>query len=79
MEVAQHRWRLRWSFKDATIIVNMITALFLLQSFFYSSSSTTPSERSNGVKHSVAHKWGGLMAKAIKKWRTFAFPSRVPN
>ncbi|KAH0634314.1 hypothetical protein KY289_037265 [Solanum tuberosum] len=48
MEVVhvQHRWRLRWSFKNATIIVtffNIIAALFILHSFFSSSSSSSSS------------------------------------
>ncbi|CAN4091027.1 unnamed protein product [Withania somnifera] len=46
MEVIQHRWRLRWSFKNATIIVtlfNIIVAFYLLHTFFSCSSSTKPS------------------------------------
>ncbi|PHU21475.1 hypothetical protein BC332_06582 [Capsicum chinense] len=48
VQVLQQRWRLRWSFKNATIIVtlfNIIAALFLLHTFFFSSNKPSSVER----------------------------------
>ncbi|XP_031110763.1 uncharacterized protein LOC116014934 isoform X2 [Ipomoea triloba] len=49
----QHWWKLRWSYRNATILVslfNLIAALFLLQSFFFSAS---PSTKSNSVERYI--------------------------
>nr|GMD59809.1 Translation initiation factor IF-2 like [Ipomoea batatas] len=49
----QHWWKLRWSYRYATILVslfNLIAALFLLQSFFFSAS---PSTKSNSVERYI--------------------------
>nr|GMD65633.1 Translation initiation factor IF-2 like [Ipomoea batatas] len=49
----QHWWKLRWSYRNATILVslfNLIAALFLLQSFFFSTSPTT---KSNSVERYI--------------------------
>ncbi|KAJ8547165.1 hypothetical protein K7X08_010751 [Anisodus acutangulus] len=70
MEVAQHRWRLRWSFKNATIIVtlfNMITALFLLHTFFSSSSYTTPSSVERYMKEAEEIRRAMLPVELIKR------------
>ncbi|CAL9213698.1 unnamed protein product [Arabidopsis halleri] len=43
-----HQWRMRFSFKNATIaltVVNVLIFLFLLQGFFTSSSSSSSSSR----------------------------------
>ncbi|KFK42795.1 hypothetical protein AALP_AA1G039900 [Arabis alpina] len=48
MDHLHHQWRLRFSFKNATIaltIVNVLIFLFLLQGFFTSSSSSSSSSR----------------------------------
>ncbi|VFR01565.1 unnamed protein product [Cuscuta campestris] len=55
MEKAQQQqwWKLRWSYRNATILVssfNLIAALFFLQSFLFSSS---PSTRSTPVERYV--------------------------
>ncbi|KAK4341607.1 hypothetical protein RND71_040108 [Anisodus tanguticus] len=67
MVVAQHRWRLRWSVKNATIIVNMITALFLLHTFFSSSSSTTPSSAERYMKEAEEIRRAMLPVELIKR------------
>ncbi|KNA17007.1 hypothetical protein SOVF_084040 [Spinacia oleracea] len=60
METQQHQsWKLRFSFKNATIVVcllNLVTALFLLQGFFSPSSSSRrfPQNHPNSVKLSYA-------------------------
>ncbi|XP_019181452.1 PREDICTED: uncharacterized protein LOC109176468 [Ipomoea nil] len=49
----QQWWKLRWSYRNATILVslfNFIAALFLLQSFFFSAS---PSTKSNSVERYI--------------------------
>uniref|UniRef100_A0A803LLS8 Uncharacterized protein n=1 Tax=Chenopodium quinoa TaxID=63459 RepID=A0A803LLS8_CHEQI len=54
MESQQQSWKLRFSFKNATIIVclfNLVTALFLLQGFFSPYSSRRfPPDHSNSVQ-----------------------------
>ncbi|XP_060179234.1 uncharacterized protein LOC132609335 [Lycium barbarum] len=70
MEVTQHRWRLRWSFKNATIIVtlfNMVTALCLLHSFFSSSSSTRPSSVERYMKEAEEIRRAMLPVELIKR------------
>ncbi|CAN4120617.1 unnamed protein product [Withania somnifera] len=69
MEVAQHRWRLRWSFKNATIIVtlfNIIAALFLLYTFF-SSSSTKPSSVEGYIKEAEEIRRAMLPVELIRR------------
>ncbi|WMV48105.1 hypothetical protein MTR67_041490 [Solanum verrucosum] len=72
MEVVhvQHRWRLRWSFKNATIIVtffNIIAALFILHSFFSSSSSTTPSSVERYITEAEEIRRAMLPVELIKR------------
>ncbi|KAK6781110.1 hypothetical protein AABB24_036328 [Solanum stoloniferum] len=73
MEVVhvQHRWRLRWSFKNATIIVtffNIIAALFILHSFFSSSSSsTTPSSVERYIMEAEEIRRAMLPVELIKR------------
>ncbi|KAK3417154.1 hypothetical protein EUGRSUZ_H02902 [Eucalyptus grandis] len=48
----QQSWRMRFSFRNATLFVcflNVVAALFLLQGFFTSSSASSRSARSNSA------------------------------
>ncbi|XP_070041917.1 uncharacterized protein LOC107793149 [Nicotiana tabacum] len=70
MEVVQHRWRLRWSFKNATIVVtlfNLIASLFLLYSFFSSSSSSKPSSVEMYIKEAEEIRRAMLPVELIKR------------
>nr|GMD62927.1 transmembrane protein, putative [Ipomoea batatas] len=67
----QHWWKLRWSYRNATILVslfNLIAALFLLQNFFFSASPSTKSNSGSPLLFQQSYlKLKGIYVNLIKR------------